>query len=95
MKKAITLLVVVVFLVGCSEMLETRKQAAVQAQAPTHFKRFVPVPLDGRQGLPWSGFFALDTETGQLCRTSNFVLEGDAGWMTIPTCVDLGWRTKQ
>jgi hypothetical protein len=52
-------------------------------------QRFVPVPLDGRSGLPWSGFFALDTETGVLCRTSNFVLEGESGWMALPTCEGL------
>ncbi len=34
------------------------------------YQRFVPVPREGAPaGMPWSGAFALDTKTGQLCWT--------------------------
>jgi len=37
----------------------------------TIVQRFVPISSDGFaiEGVPWHGYFALDTETGSLCRT--------------------------
>jgi hypothetical protein len=37
-------------------------------------QRFLPIapPLQASEGVPWHGFFALDTQTGQLCRTADF-----------------------
>jgi len=39
--------------------------------AKPHYQRFVPIPTDGffTEGIPWHGYFALDTKTGTLCST--------------------------
>jgi len=62
-------------------------------------QRFVPVSsLPASQGatnIPWTGFFALDTETGQLCRTVEGKQFPDADhvnneWINkLPLCVNL------
>jgi hypothetical protein len=36
--------------------------------------------------IPWHGYFALDTKTGQLCRTTGYGLQGFEG---LPLCADL------
>jgi hypothetical protein len=51
-------------------------------------QRFLPLTAESeKQGVPWSGFFALDTETGQLCRTADWQLEEN--WKGLPTCSSL------
>jgi hypothetical protein len=37
-------------------------------------QRFVPVPAENvmTEGVPWHGYFALDTETGELCTTVSY-----------------------
>jgi hypothetical protein len=40
------------------------------------------------QGVPWHGFFALDTQTGQLCRTTIFELNKDFD-SSVPPCFSL------
>jgi hypothetical protein len=39
--------------------------------AKPHYQRFVPLPADAFfvEGVPWHGYFALDTKTGTLCST--------------------------
>lgn len=56
------------------------------AESSKACQRFLPIsPTEpDRQGVPWHGFFALDTETGQLCRTADWQLEKSYG--TLPTC---------
>ena len=53
------------------------------------YQRFIPVPRQPENvtGVPWSGVFALDTKTGQLCLT----YEGDFPdkWKALPMCVEL------
>jgi hypothetical protein len=47
----------------------------------------VPSPQSGMMGVPWTGYFALDTKTGQLCLTSDkYVPEK---FNELPTCVVL------
>jgi hypothetical protein len=44
----------------------------------TEYQRFVPIAPDplGWAGRPWHGMFALDTRTGQLCKTIPWSLQG-------------------
>jgi hypothetical protein len=55
------------------------------------YQRFVPVPREGAPaGMPWSGAFALDTKTGQLCWTyKGMTNNSDAQWPTLPDCAAL------
>jgi len=61
----------------------------VAASKAAPYQRFVPMPRqpENVQGVPWSGAFALDTKTGQLCRTY------DGGvtekWDGLVPCIDL------
>jgi hypothetical protein len=70
---------------GCTT---TKKSTSpVEAQA-TPFERFLPLNAESQKsGVPWAGFFALDTQTGQLCRTTTrqFGNEFDQ----LPTCTSL------
>ncbi len=51
-------------------------------------QRFVPTNAESaKEGVPWSGFFALDTQTGQLCRTADWQLQDK--WKALPTCLSL------
>ena len=62
------------------------------ADKPPRYQRFVPIAADIvggsaiREGVPWHGFFALDTKTGQLCRTTGYALQGFQG---LPECIQL------
>ena len=50
----------------------TQPPSPIARQAvPIPYQRFIPVPRqpENVQGIPWSGAFALDTKTGQLCFT--------------------------
>jgi hypothetical protein len=46
------------------------------------------------QGVPWHGFFALDTDTGQLCRTTILILSEDY-MSSVPTCYSLYEESAQ
>jgi len=61
---------------------------ATQPERPkvAAYQRFVPVPAPqtGMAGVPWTGFFALDTQIGQLCLTTGvYIPEKFNG---LPTC---------
>jgi hypothetical protein len=54
------------------------------------YQRFVPVPREPNlTGLPWSGAFALDTKTGQLCWTYDIVNHTNNLWPNVPPCSSL------
>ena len=57
-----------VILTGCGSLHTS--------QPKRHVQRFVPIPAGSvmTQGVPWNGFFALDTETGELCTTVRYDL---------------------
>jgi|SRR5882724_2077847 len=64
----------------------------VHAQVP-FVQRFLPLNAESQKsGIPWSGFFALDSQTGQLCRTTSrqFGNEFDQ----IPTCLSIAEGPK-
>jgi len=76
------------FLAACDQ--KPTPLAATPCPATTPYQRFIPVPRqpENVQGVPWSGAFALDTKTGNLCFTygkSNF----PKNWQNIPECVEL------
>jgi hypothetical protein len=77
-------------LLGCSP-------AQPQNQPPMlPYQRFVPIAPESvmAEGIPWHGFFALDTKTGTLCvtlETKDFP-KGAAEWANnVPKCND-NWR---
>lgn len=59
------------------------------SQKPIPYQRFVPVPAPqaGMMGVPWTGYFALDTKTGQLCLTSDFY--APEAFKKLPNCMVL------
>jgi hypothetical protein len=59
-------LVCAVVLTGCNH----QHRPAVK----TNCQRFVPVAAESvtTEGVPWHGFFALDTKTGVLCTTVSY-----------------------
>jgi uncharacterized lipoprotein YajG len=53
------------------------------------YQRFVPVPRQPADlmGLPWSGAFALDTKSGQLCWTYDVKNSSQSDmWPVLPYC---------
>ena len=68
--------------VGCS----TEKAAPPEKTTPGGYQRFVPVPApqSGMAGVPWTGFFALDTQVGQLCVTTGIYIPEK--FDRLPTC---------
>ncbi len=83
---SIKLLPICVLLLGCPAC--DRQQQPQQPPKPTYQQRFIPIRREPQnvEGVPWSGAFALDTKTGQLCETYNL---GSDKWATIPQCFDL------
>jgi hypothetical protein len=53
---------------GCDQ---PKTPAPATPPKPPSYQRFVPIPGQGfaMNGVPWNGFFALDTKTGNLCLT--------------------------
>ena len=84
---------------GCDEFTqrsnppqEAKKTQSLELVAQTG--RFVPITPynEGRMpvvGVPWHGFFALDTKTGTLCRTVARDFPQTAWVNALPLCVDL------
>lgn len=75
-------------------MLPGCESARPPANLP--YQRFVPIPPDSgmREGVPWHGYFALDTKTGTLCITLEFkdFPKGNSDWANgVPKCNDI-WR---
>jgi hypothetical protein len=74
-----------------------RQELASQPQATpipkAHYQRFVPIPAVSGivEGVPWHGFFALDTKTGALCSTvKDRVFKGSSEWANdVPNCSQL------
>ena len=66
-RKLILVIASAAALTGC------RSSHTRQAQA-MHYQRFVPIPQGtvATEGVPWDGFFALDTKTGTLCTTVSY-----------------------
>src|SRR5205085_1715427 len=57
----------------------------------SRYQRFIPIPREGAPvGMPWSGAFALDTKTGQLCWTyKGMTNNSNTQWPNLPDCASL------
>jgi hypothetical protein len=66
-RQTLAVLAIAVILTGC----DSSQPQSTTPPAKPHYQRFVPVPADGFfvEGIPWHGYFALDTKTGTLCST--------------------------
>lgn len=57
------------------------------------YQRFVPIQPEAtfREGVPWHGYFALDTKTGTLCSTmKGRAFSGASDWANdVPSCKQL------
>jgi len=76
---------------GCAQ---TEQPANARASTATG-QRFVTVPEYNRSDFPWPGAFALDTMTGQLCRTYPVKDAVKPGVETVPLCHDLWLQTNK
>jgi hypothetical protein len=84
---------------GCEELSQKSNQPQEikkpESSAPiAQSGRFVPIAPynEGRMpvvGIPWHGFFALDTRTGSLCRTMNKEFPQSEWVNRLPLCIDL------
>jgi len=88
-KTCFAVLAIALTLTGCDTSQPHNQLAAI-----LHYQRFVPIPADSffTQGIPWHGYFALDTKTGTLCKTMkrDFRLSGPNQWANdIPGCVEV------
>jgi hypothetical protein len=83
MKVAILAAVILWQQSGCDQP-PVQQPVKVPEPDKRHYQRFIPIPREANVvGVPWSGGVALDTMTGQLCRTYDMAIKG---WDTIPLC---------
>jgi hypothetical protein len=81
--KILAVLALVSIATGCNSPQSHRQPQAM------HYQRFVPIPPDTipAEGVPWHGYFALDTKTGTLCRTIIYHDFPKGAWANdIPAC---------
>jgi hypothetical protein len=84
---------------GCDDLSRKRNQAQETRKPESSVPvmqngRFVPITPynEGRMpvvGIPWHGFFALDTKTGALCRTLDKEFTQSEWANTLPLCMEL------
>jgi hypothetical protein len=93
MRKSLSVLVLVFGVSGCVAVAQQRNPSAADAEShEISNQRFLPISPSPQfiQGVPWHGFFALDTQTGQLCRTTIFEFtKGGTDFNSLPTCFSL------
>jgi hypothetical protein len=60
----------IISVVGC-EHAPVPPTPSIVPPRPNPYQRFIPMPRQPENlgGVPWSGAFALDTKTGQICFT--------------------------
>ncbi len=82
----LVLLVFTLITVGSLSYLQGEKTNSY----PTNYQRFLPIPTEtaGIYGVPSANHFALDTATGQLCKTFPWNIP-DNSFNQIPLCRDL------
>ncbi|HYA89707.1 MAG TPA: hypothetical protein VEF54_02665 [archaeon] len=82
------------FATGC-RCGRRHRLAEVHRAGGASAQRFLPLnPSPIIVNVPWSGFFALDSETGQMCRTSAIDI-GKEYMTTVPTCSSLYQASEQ
>ncbi len=67
--KLISVLMFIAMLAGCYSA-----QPQNQAPPPKQYQRFLPIAAESAltEGVPWHGFFALDSKTGELYTTVSY-----------------------
>jgi hypothetical protein len=92
------LLLAISWLCGCDQSQpppHVLAPAVASVPKQVDYQRFIPVPRqpESLRGVPWSGALALDTMTGQLCRTYDEEVSLEDGpkafWATLPLCRSL------
>ncbi len=73
----------------CFVFVPQNSRSAAPVPRSNGYQRFIPMPRQPENvtGVPWSGAFALDSKTGQLCKTYDGGL--DEKWASLPTCLAL------
>lgn len=85
--QSLALFAIAITLTACDS-----SQPQTQSTAPPakpHYQRFVPISDVNilTEGIPWHGFFALDTKTGTLCSTMKRAFKGTTEWANdVPSC---------
>ena len=77
----------IVWQTGCTPTPSPEPKATKLEAAP--YQRFVPIPANSPTlvGVPWSPALALDTLTGQLCRTYDMPM--GSKWDSLALCWQL------
>jgi hypothetical protein len=82
----LVVLVIATMLAGC----DSSQPQSATPPAKTHYQRFVAIQALPyvMEGVPWHGYFALDTKTGTLCSTiKGRAFKGPAEWANdVPSC---------
>lgn len=85
----LAVLAIAITLSGCDS---SQPQSTTPPTKP-HYQRFVPIQAVPyvMEGVPWHGYFALDTKTGTLCSTiKDRAFKGPAEWANdVPNCTQL------
>jgi hypothetical protein len=88
------LILVLIVLAGCSapkpEITAVRSTASAipKTSVRESHERFLPVGSESSErGVPWASFFALDTESGQLCHTTEHRFGNE--FDLLPSCLAL------
>jgi hypothetical protein len=96
MRKPLFVLILALGISACATPSQPPQQSnPIAANTASHeiaHQRFLPISPSPQfiQGVPWHGFFALDTQTGQLCRTTIFEFnKGGTDFNSVPTCFSL------
>lgn len=79
---------VLALLVGCED--KPINPVPTNKQTPK-YQRFLPIPAAAFASMPsppWHAYMALDTKTGQLCRTASVKFDNKV-WDGTPECIDL------
>jgi hypothetical protein len=75
-------------LTGCDSLQQQPRSAAPPPKL--HYQRFLPIAPESvmTEGVPWHGYFALDTKTGTLCSAiKGRVFKGASEWANdVPSC---------
>jgi hypothetical protein len=88
--QTLAVLVFAVILTGC----DSSQPQSTTPPAKPHYQRFIPIQAVPyvMEGVPWHGYFALDTKTGTLCTTvkNRVFRKGPAEWANdVPSCNDI------
>jgi len=81
-------LMVICALLSCCTACDWQSRPVPQPKPP--YQRFIAAPREpsNLEDVPWVGSLALDTKTGQLCKTYEWSWRTNP-WASIPRCLDL------